>query len=220
MTNRVKKQMNMESNEILKSHKLSIIYILLIIQIYSTNKAVAQTSMHSSHYPNIDSSIIINKAKLLTLSHYGVENVDTIMKNLWLQKTELYHTISDFYDIIKIESNQTFLINIETKKGKIIKVCGEDAENNVPCKYIMVFSYYTYRFYLITGFKDSEIKELDDEMSGKYISIYDIFSEDILKKLSIDFDCLVSKYLDKENKYNDKKCYKECGRCMEMAQVH
>ncbi|KAA5536545.1 hypothetical protein F0919_02435 [Taibaiella lutea] len=200
-----------------KWHYVFIIMQLVFVQItYSQNS----TKVKYDSYTEIDSSLLMNKAKLLTLSKFGVNDIDTIIKGLLSQKSKIYHTSSKFYDVIEIISNQGFSIDIKTKKSIQTHYCGEDTEDNSRCSYVLIFSHHTYRFYNLIGFSSIEIEALEKELNSYSESIFDIVSVHLAKELSIDLNCLLSKYLKEKKQFKNRKCFKECGRCMELGVIY
>lgn len=151
---------------------------------------------------------IINKAKLLSLSQFGVYNTDSILNSVLTQQCTYYLPDSNYkYMTIVIKNNQPFIVDDSlffTSK-------------NYDCKYVLVFSYISERFYLIQGFQSNDIQEFLSDIERTEYNDHQLFFVDFQDYLLmnwnrslIDFDTYINRYLLNDSKYSEVEL---CCRC-------
>jgi hypothetical protein len=217
MMNQEKKQQNMARKMTLKQNNL---FLFIIFNFLFVVSSWSQEINYKRFI--VDSVQIMNKAKLLTISKYGVENYESIIEKILSQEAYLYNTDLPDYLIINIKSNQNNPIKIKGVNGEINKYCGENLNDSldISCNYVIVFSNISYRFFKIKGFDICELEALERELDESIYLINQVFSNKLLAITSIDLDCMYSTY-GEEKKHKKKllDCYKKCDSCLEEVRI-
>lgn len=160
-----------------------------------TDKLNISNKDSSIYNEEINCELIINKAKLLTISSYGVIKIDSVIESLLNQKVSYYYKsfFTNNYLVIKIDDEQEF--KVEYRNGVSNKFYGAS-----DCFFIIVFSFNTERFYLLDGFRYSDYDELSAELSS-YPS-----SGDMYELLNQHYSFSERKNLNNKKKFLSKKC--------------
>jgi len=190
---------------------------LMVLQLFSL-PCLAQSSGNKTL--DVDPSLLLAKAKLLTISRYGVDDVNSIISGLDSQMATIYNTNVIGYQVINIVNNQNHPVTVKFgKNGYVQKYCGEiiNAKQYIDCNFVLVYSGNSHRYFLIKGFRTCEFYDLTMELKETTKTIFDIFPDSILSQLSLDFDCLYAKYVEKEKKTDE--CYQVCNSCVEIPIV-
>lgn len=144
-----------------------------------------------------DSTNIIFKAQLLTLTRYGVYHQDSVIQKLKNQQVNLvsFPEIEGHFIFIKIEHNQDYVITSNRDANGKVSCYNQD------CKYMLAF-----------GLKDSKYYKLRGFSENHFVDFYKNYGDQLnilLVKENIDFinfDCYYNKYLSKKRKYNNTDC--------------
>lgn len=193
------------------------LFFLVICQLIS----FGQTQKSSFTKENLDTNLIVFKAKVLTLSRYGTEDSSSVLNSVLSQEAETVPTIFSDYIVINIINNQNQPVKVKNNKGREVnRFCGE----NTTCNFVIIYSCITYRFYLIKGFDICEVKELDSEIKNQSILkslhtpslIYDLLNDEICKKTGIDIICM----LNEKKRKNRLPCYNICNQCTKDIKLY
>ena len=153
---------------------------------------------------NVDSILIIQKAKLLTLSPYGLQEPDTMLSSIFRQHAKFERIgIDRRYAVITIAHHQDF--KVKEVNGYRLKLC----KRSDTCYYLCVFDYQENRFYRLKGYDANDFIRLYKSLNNSMNQMRIIFIKSVFEKPIIDVDCLYNKYiLNKKGNCDDK-----CGEC-------
>lgn len=192
---------------------------------------LSNTILYSQELENVrkkDESQILVKAKLLTLSKYGIESEEGLISKVLNQDAKFMPSSFKDYYIISITNGQNNPIIVKLNNNILYQYCDENTRTNSLCNFVLVFSKVTYRYYLIKGFDICEIKELNDELSNVQLhrtsesspeSVYELFNSEISKEAGIDIECLTYNHINRKKRDKPKKCFEICNTCNSPARV-
>lgn len=175
-----------------------IIYILVFLtygQFYSQEKV-------------IDSSSIVFKAKLLTLSRTGVADSISILNNVLSQDVHFIPNRSENIMLLRIKFDQEFYIgNSNSSKGWF-----------GSCYFYLAYNDITKKFYRLGGFDTEDIDDFftDLQTSSSKLDTYDfLFNESFGRVIyeDVDISCLEEyhKMKPKQRKKKGFTCFEKCS---------
>ena len=115
----------------------------------------------------IDTSAVLFKAKLLTISRFGLADEKTTLKDITEQEAVLLYSPSENLLLIRVDYSQSDLL-------------GE-------CSYYLAFNKTTSTFYRLGGFDTLDLSDFFEDLTPDDYQIYDL---DFLEESEIDFTCL------------------------------
>lgn len=175
----------------------------------------------------LDTNLVVRKAKLLTISQYGVAP-DSVEWHIALSKKHVIAHLEDDSTLLKVYSKK----GIEKFNAKIcfIKIFNSQFTDtsvyytyrnicNFQCAYLIAYSTYTSKFYKLYGFVNSELSSLlYDHEYGRYLDIaFPIQPKTIFEALNrnLGFSVDVNRYFkySLNNKYYKFKGNRVCDTC-------
>src|SRR5690606_35641078 len=116
----VLKQQNMERRRTyLLNRYIKLMYsALMVLQLFSL-PCLAQSSGNKTL--DVDPSLLLAKAKLLTISRYGVDDVNSIISGLDSQMATIYNTNVIGYQVINIVNNQNHPVTVKFGKNGYVQ---------------------------------------------------------------------------------------------------
>lgn len=153
---------------------------------------------------SIDSTSIAFKAKLFTVSEYGLASKERILQDIESQELKFLTTKLKNFLFIKIHFSQPYRINENTKTTLIRN-----------CSYYLAFNLSSLKFYRIGGFDNLDI---DDFFDDSFLHREILFSIDGNDIEGIDLLCLYDYHkMNKKDKF--KKGFKCIGNCDEETKT-
>lgn len=152
----------------------------------------------------IDSTAIAFKAKLFTVSEYGLASKERILQDIDEQEIEFLKTTYKTFIFMKISFSQPYRIS-ESTKSTLIR----------NCFYYLAFNKISSRFYRIGGFDNLDIDNFFEDIGGSGEIIFTFEGEEIDK---LDIVCLYE-YYKMNNKERSKKGFHCIKNCREITQT-
>jgi len=143
----------------------------------------------------IDSSAIAFKAKLFTVSEYGIASEQTILKDIEKQELKFLETKYKNFIFMEIPFSQPYRIN-DTTKTTLIR----------NCSYYLAFNLVSLRFCRLGGFDNLDI---DDFFNDCFLYRESLFYIDDVDIKGVDIICLHDYY-----KMNNEDRLKIGFKCM------
>jgi len=175
-----------------------IILMLVLVNCYLTN-AFSQE--------RIDSTSIAFKAKLFTVSEYGISNESEILKDIQSQKIIFLKTKYEHFLFMKISFSQPYRL-----PNKHTQTLYRD------CNYYLAFNIEDSRFYKLGGFDILDIDSFFEDLQLREDSIFKDIEEG--KEIDeIDIYCLYDYYKMKKRKRVKKgfNCLDNCAKKTETS---
>jgi hypothetical protein len=154
----------------------------------------------NAYSQSIDSTAVAYKAKLFTVSKYGVSVDSLIMDDIQNQELCFLESPSSDMLIMKMKFNQKYFTG---RDKSFIELIG-------TCYYYIAFSVSRYKFYRLGGFDALDIEDFFNDIDYDDNSFFAI---DDLEKGEVDFICLLE-YSNLSRKKKLKKgfnCFKPCS---------
>lgn len=150
----------------------------------------------------IDTVSISFKAKLFTVSEYGVSSKEQILRDINNQKIQFLNTLYKNFIFMKIEFSQPYRLS-----NGHIRTLERD------CNYYMAFNILDSRFYKLGGFDSLDIDDFFDDLKIKEKTIFKggINGGEVE---NIDIHCLYQYYNINKRKKQRKnfKCLSSCSK--------
>jgi hypothetical protein len=187
------------------SIKISFIIVILLANVYA----------QAQEYSSFEDKLIF-KAKILTLSSYGVGDSANIIQALCNQKAIIKEIDSDFsIYLIKVNHNQPWYVT-DITSGKSY----ERLYENGDCSYVLIYYDATKRFYRLNGFPQNDFVTLYNDLDDRSLSLYLVFNEEPYKEnYFFDLDCYMEKYINHDT-ILDINCNQDCEQQYEIIKIY
>ncbi len=177
------------------SMKASILLLLLL----------TVTLVNSQSLSTKDSTNILAKSKLLTVSEYGIANKEQIMMDIEGQKAVFLKTLYKDFVFVKVDFSQPYR-NLDYSTSTLNRVCS----------YYLAFSIKDSRFYKLGGFREVDIDDFFRDLKLRELTIFQGISGD--EVADIDIYCL-HEYFELNEKKRKKRGYKCLDVCKEKDET-
>ena len=155
---------------------------------------------NNDDYKSVDSTAVLFKAKLLTISKYGIANREKIINYVDSQNAIFLNDPFDSFMFIKVDFGQPYTLS----DGSIVLALGD-------CSYYIAYSIFDNRFYRLGGFEFNDIDEFIKDLiiSEAYFGSQEDMDEEI------NLACMYENYMKNKVK-NKKKPYTCFDNCSEL----
>ena len=150
----------------------------------------------------IDSTSIIFKANLFTISEYGIASKENILKDIENQKVNFLNTKYKSFSFLKIEFSQPYRTS-DTSSLTLDR----------SCSYYLAFNITKKRFYKLGGFDNIDIDDFINDLElQEGINIIDWANRNEIAEINI--DCLYDYFmLNKKQRLKRKfTCFECCSQ--------
>jgi hypothetical protein len=146
---------------------------------------------------SVDSLSVLFKAKLFTVSEYGVSNKEQILKDIENQKGRFLKTKYKNFMFIKIDFDQMY------RSGRYV------ISFNRPCSYYIAFNVVDSRYYRLGGFDNIDIDSFMKDLKRRETTVFDFDGNEIE---DMDIYCLDNYYSLSRKKRLKKgfNCFANC----------
>ncbi|GGB73309.1 hypothetical protein GCM10007424_11510 [Flavobacterium suaedae] len=167
--------------------------LINIVIFYITNSLYSQTQ-------SVDSVSIAFKAKLFTVSEYGIANKEQILLDIESQEAKFLKTVYKNFFFLKIKFSQPYRnsnISVRTLNRK--------------CYYYIAFNIIENRFYRLGGFNSLDVIDFISDLGNIENINIENWNKDLVQE--IDIDCLYEYYyLDDKKRFKKKfLCFPNCN---------
>ncbi|MBO6879079.1 hypothetical protein [Winogradskyella sp.] len=166
--------------------------VLLIVVLFCLSNSYCQNR-------DVDSLSIGFKAKLFTVSEYGIADKDQILEDIENQKIKFLNTKYDNFIFIKVYFSQPFRI-----PGNRTQTLYRD------CSYYLAYNTLDPTFYKLGGFNSVDIDSFFTALKANESSIFKDFGAKSEEIEEIDIHCLYDYY-----KMKKKKRFKKGFNCLD-----
>lgn len=148
-----------------------------------------------------DSTAILFKSKLFTVSEYGIGDEKQIIEDIENQKAVFLKTFYENFVFVKVDFSQQY-----RKLNQSISTLNRD------CSYYLAFSILDSRFYKLGGFDTIDIDDFFNDLKLREKGVFNGISGEEVDE--IDIYCLYD-YFEWSKKKRKKKgfsCFKNCNK--------
>lgn len=154
---------------------------------------LVSTMANSQKLSKRDSTNILFKAKLFSISEYGIANKEEIMKDIEEQKAVFLETLYEHFVFIRVDFSQPY----RQLNHSILTL-------NRECSYYLAFNVLDSRFYKLGGFGTVDIDDFFNDLKLRELTVFKGISGSEVD--GIDIHCLYE-YFELSKKKRKKKGY-------------